>query len=223
MIDIVLSGRSFGPASGGKPTALVALLHGLGADGGDLIALAPRLSRALPQALFVSPDAPFPCDMAPYGRQWFSLQDRSPATIHAGVAAARPILDRFLDEALAVWELKADALALLGFSQGAMTALHVGLRRSVPPAAIMAFSGVLVGSVPSQPAAGYPPVLLVHGEEDPVVPFSSLGAARATLAAAGVRVEALARPGLGHAIDEAGLEAAEAMLTRCLGAVAGRR
>jgi len=223
MIDIVLSGRSFGPAAGGKPTALVALLHGLGADGGDLIALAPRLARALPRALFVSPDAPFPCDMAPYGRQWFSLQDRSTASIHAGMAAARPILDRFLDEALAVWELKADALALLGFSQGAMAALHVGLRRNVPPAAIVAFSGTLVGAVPPKPAAGYPPVLLVHGEEDPVVPFSSFGAARATLAAAGVPVEAVARPGLGHGIDEAGLEAAEAMLARCLGAVAGRQ
>jgi phospholipase/carboxylesterase len=221
MTDITLSGHSFGPAAGGTPTALVVLLHGLGADGNDLIALAPQLARTLPRALFVSPDAPFPCDMAPYGRQWFSLQDRAPARVHEGTTMARPILDRFLDEALAVWGLKDDALALLGFSQGAMMALHAGLRRKNPPAAIVAFSGALIGDVPPASAGGYPPVLLVHGEDDPVVPFSSFRYARTTLAAAGVSVEAVSRPGLGHGIDPTGLEAAQTMLARCLGAVAG--
>lgn len=221
MTDIALSGRSFGPAAGGKPTALVVLLHGLGADGADLISLAPVLARALPRAIFVAPDAPFPCDMAPYGRQWFSLQDRSPTKILEGATIVRPIVDRFLDEALEVWGLKGDTLALLGFSQGAMTSLYVGLRRSVPPAAILAFSGVLVGDVPAAESGGYPPVLLVHGEDDEVVPFSSFRYARAALTAASVPVETLARPGLGHGIDEVGLEAAQKMLNRCLGAVAG--
>jgi len=222
MTDINLSGRSFGPAAGGKPTALVALLHGLGADANDLIALAPELARALPRALFVSPDAPFPCDMAPFGRQWFSLQDRAPAKILDGVTMARPILDNFLDEALAVWGIEGQALALLGFSQGAMMALYAGLRRSVPPAAIVAFSGALVGEVPPlAPGKRYPTVLLAHGEDDDVVPFASFRYARATLSAAGVPVEDLARPGLRHGIDETGLEAAKGMLGRCLGAVAG--
>ena len=197
------------------------LLHGLGADGNDLIGLAPELARALPRVMFVSPDAPFPCDMAPYGRQWFSLQDRAPARVQEGTAMARPILDRFLDEALSVWGLKDDALALLGFSQGAMMALYTGLRRPKPPAAIVAFSGALIGDVPVAPAAGYPPVLLVHGEDDPVVPFSSFRFARTTLGAAGVSVETVSRPGLGHGIDPAGLASAKAMLVRCLGSVAG--
>lgn len=221
MTDITLSGHSYGPATGGKPTALVVLLHGLGADGNDLIALAPELARTLPRALFVSPDAPFPCDMAPYGRQWFSLQDRASARVQEGTVMARPILDRFLDEALDVWGLKDDALALLGFSQGAMMALHAGLRRKNPPAAIVAFSGALIGEVPATPAGGYPPVLLVHGEDDPIVPFSSFRFARTALAAAGVSVEAVSRPGLGHGIDPAGIAVAQAMLARCLGAVAG--
>lgn len=222
MTDISLTGHSFGPAAGGNPTALVVLLHGLGADGNDLISLAPELARSLPQAMFVSPDAPFPCDLAPYGRQWFSLQDRASAPVLEGTAMARPILDRFLDEALAVWNLKDDALALLGFSQGAMMALHTGLRRTNPPAAIVAFSGALIGEVPAASARGYPPVLLVHGEDDSVVPFSSYRFARTTLTAAGVSVEAVSRPGLGHGIDPTGLAAAKAMLARCLGVVAGK-
>jgi phospholipase/carboxylesterase len=221
MTDSTLSGRSFSPAAGGKPTALVVLLHGLGADGADLISLAPMLGRALPHAMFVAPDAPFPCDLAPYGRQWFSLQDRSSAKVLEGTTMVRPIVDRFIDEALAVWGLKDDALALLGFSQGAMTSLYVGLRRAAPPAAIMAFSGLLVGDVPSASVKGYPPVLLVHGEDDDVVQFSSFQHARLSLTAAGVPVEALARPGMGHGIDEEGLAAAQKMLARCLGAVAG--
>lgn len=221
MTDIALTGHSFGPAAGGSPTALVVLLHGLGADGNDLISLAPELARALPRALFVSPDGPFPCDMAPYGRQWFSLQDRASTRVLEGTTIARPILDRFLDEALAVWGLKDGALALLGFSQGAMMALHAGLRRPNPPAAIVAFSGALIGEVPAASPGGYPPVLLVHGEDDPVVPFSSFRYARTTLAAAGVSVEAVSRPGLAHGIDPTGLEAAQTMLARCLGAVAG--
>lgn len=218
-----LTGPSFGPAAGGKPAALVVMLHGLGADGRDLIALAPMLARALPRALFVSPDAPFPCDMAPYGRQWFSLQDRAPARLLEGMALAQPIVDGFLDGALDALELDGSAAALLGFSQGAMTSLYAGLRRRTPPAAILAFSGALVGEVPPPRSVGggYPPVLLVHGEEDPVVPFESFRRARAALTAAGVPVEAVTRPGLGHGIDEAGLDAAQAMLARCLGAVAG--
>jgi phospholipase/carboxylesterase len=216
-----LTGPSFGPAAGGKPTALVVMLHGLGADGRDLIALAPMLARAVPRALFVSPDAPFPCDMAPYGRQWFSLQDRAPARLVEGLQLARPIVDGFLDGALEALALDGGALALLGFSQGAMTSLYTGLRRPVRPAAILAFSGALVGEVPPAGGAGYPPVLLVHGEGDPVVPFDSFRRARAALTAAGVPVEAVTRPALGHGIDDAGLDAAQAMLARCLGAVAG--
>src|ERR1700747_2039309 len=95
-----LSGPSRPPASGGKPRCLVILLHGLGADGNDLIGLAPYWARLLPNAEFVSPNAPFPCDTVPYGYQWFSSQDRSPEAVLGGVRAAAPILDAFIDEAL---------------------------------------------------------------------------------------------------------------------------
>src|SRR6478609_4175417 len=98
---MALSGPSRPPVAGGKPRCLVILLHGLGADGNDLIGLQQYWGPLLPDAEFVSPDAPFPCDMAPYGYQWFSVQDRSPDAILGGVRAAAPILDAFIDDALA--------------------------------------------------------------------------------------------------------------------------
>ena len=201
-----LSGPSHPPASGGKPKRLVILLHGLGADGNDLIGLAPYWARLLPEAEFVSPNAPFPCDMAPYGYQWFSAQDRSPAAVLAGVRAAAPMLDAFIDEALAARGLGDADLALVGFSQGTMMSLFVGLRRAQPAAGILGFSGrllapeLLVNELRSRPR-----VLLVHGAEDPLVPYASLAAAEAALKEAGVPVETLTCPGIGHSIDENGL------------------
>src|SRR5438128_905626 len=108
-----LTGPVHRPLSGGKAKKLVLLLHGLGADGNDLIGLAPVLARILPDAEFVAPNAPYPCDMAPYGFQWFSLQERDPETILAGVRATAPILDAFVDEALATRGLAEKDLALV--------------------------------------------------------------------------------------------------------------
>lgn len=213
-----LSGPVAKPLSGAKPTSLVVLLHGVGADGHDLISLAPYWAKLLPDTEFVAPDGPQPCDMAPYGRQWFSLQDRTPAVIFAGVSASAPALDRFLDEALAARGLDDSRLALVGFSQGTMMSLHAGLRRARPLAGIIGFSGALTG--PDHLAAeirSRPPVLLIHGEADPVVPFSMMPAAAQTLQANGVPVETLACPGLGHSIDEAGLTRGGAFLQRVLG------
>jgi phospholipase/carboxylesterase len=215
-----LSGPVASPPSGAKPTALVVLLHGVGADGHDLISLASHWAPLLPNAEFVAPDGPQPCDMAPYGRQWFSLQDRTPSVIFAGVSASAPSLDRFLDEALAARGLDDSRLALVGFSQGTMMSLHVGLRRARPLAGIVGFSGALTG--PDHLAAeirSRPPVLLIHGEADPVVPFSMLGLAEQTLNANQVPVETLACPRLGHSIDEAGLKRGGAFLQRVLGTI----
>lgn len=205
---VQLSGPRFGPLSKGPAQQLVVVLHGLGADGQDLIELAPHWAKALPDAAFVAPDAPDPCDMGPYGRQWFSLQDRQPARMAAGARAARGALDAFLDAELARLSLPGSALALAGFSQGCMMALYTGLRRAVPPAAILGYSGALVA--PERLAAemtGRPPVLLVHGEADDVVPAAASRAAESALRAAGVPVEALYRPGLAHSIDIVGIEA----------------
>ncbi|MBV1799070.1 alpha/beta hydrolase [Siccirubricoccus sp. G192] len=222
---VELHGPRRGPASGGPARQLVVLLHGVGADGQDLIELAPVWARALPEAAFIAPDAPSPCDMAPYGRQWFTLQDRSPARMAAGVRAVAPLLDAFLEAELARLSLPASALALMGFSQGAMTALFTGLRRATPPAAILAYSGALLApEALTAEIVSRPPVLLVHGEADEVVPAQASRAAEAALRAAGVPVEALYRPGLGHGIDEAGLAAGAALLAKTFssGSSAGR-
>lgn len=213
-----LSGPSFGPEAGGKPNSLVVLLHGVGADGDDLIGLAPHWARALPGALFVSPHAPFPCDMAPFGRQWFSLQDRDPSRILAGVQAAAPILDAFLDQALAQAALGPERLALVGFSQGTMMSLYLAPRRAHAPACVVGYSGALIGAERlAAETRARPPVLLVHGEADPVVSFAAMAAAAAALGTVGLAVKSLRRPGLGHAIDEAGLLAGGRFLAEHLG------
>jgi len=212
-----LSGPSRPPASGGKPRRLVILLHGLGADGNDLIGLAPYWARLLPDAEFLSPNAPFPCDMAPYGYQWFSSQDRSPEAVLGGVRAAAPILDAFIDEALEERGLDSRELALVGFSQGTMMSLFVGLRRAEPVAGIVGFSGrLLAPELLASELRSRPPTLLVHGTEDPLVPYSSLAAAETTLKAAGVPVETVTSVGIGHSIDDQGLRRGGQFLKKVL-------
>ena len=201
-----LAGPSRPPASGGKPRRLVILLHGLGADGNDLIGLARYWARLLPDAEFLSPNAPFPCDTAPYGYQWFSSQDRSPEAVLGGVRAAAPILDAFIDEALEERHLGSAELALVGFSQGTMMSLFVGLRRAEPVAGIVGFSGrLLAPELLASELRSSPPTLVVHGTEDPVVPYSSMAAAETALKTAGVPVETVTSVGIGHSIDDQGL------------------
>ncbi|WP_270938496.1 alpha/beta hydrolase [Falsiroseomonas oryzae] len=212
-----LDGPRWGPAEGGAPRKLVLLLHGLGADGFDLIDLAPGWGRAVPEALFVAPHAPEPCDIAPYGRQWFSVQDRTPARMLAGARVAADHLAAFLDAETARLGLAASDVALMGFSQGAMTALFTGLRRSPPPAAILAYAGRLIGAelLPAE-LRGRPPVLLVHGEADDVVPVDGSREAERVLVELGVPVESAWRPGLAHGLDDAGLALGALTLQRCL-------
>jgi len=215
---MALSGPSRPPLSGGKPRRLVILLHGLGADGNDLIGLQQYWGRLVPEAEFVSPNAPFPCDMAPYGHQWFSVQDRTPAAVLAGVRAAAPSLDAYIDEELEKRGLDESEAALVGFSQGTMMSLYVGLRREKPLAGILGYSGrliaadLLAGEIRSRP-----PVLLVHGTDDPMVPFESLAQAEAALQAAGVPIETLACVGIEHSIDPEGLERGGRFLREVLG------
>ena len=201
-----LDGPRFGPAAGGKPDSLVILLHGLGADGDDLIGLAPHWAQALPNTVFVSPHAPFPCDMAPYGRQWFSLQDRTSGLVLAGVQAAAPILNAFIDAELKAHGLTEDRLALVGFSQGTMMSLYVAPRRERAIAGVVGYSGALIGAeLLASEIRSRPPVLLIHGDADPVVPVQAMEAAARTLKAVGIPVTTESRPGLPHSIDEVGL------------------
>ncbi len=200
-----LDGPRWGPASKAAPKQLVVLCHGLGADGHDLIDLAPSWSHALPDALFVSVDAPLSHDSG-FGRQWWSIADRSPPSVEAGVRSAAGFLDAFIDAELARLGLPAEAYALMGFSQGAMTVLFTGLRRAAAPRAILAFSGALIAPerLPAE-LANRAPVLLVHGQADEVVPVQRSQEAEAALRAAGVPVEAAYVPRLGHGIDDTGL------------------
>ena len=205
-----LKATRWGPAEG-PVQQLVVICHGVGASGRDLIDLAPVWGRALPRAVFTAPDAPEPYDMAPTGRQWFSLVDRSPPKLLAGVAVAADALDAFVASEAARLGLDHDAVALMGFSQGAMTVLHAGLRRAPGPCGVLAFSGAWL---PPATVAARPPVLLVHGEADDVVPVGRSRDAEAALGAAGVDVTALYLPGLGHWIDEAGRAAGARFLGR---------
>ena len=219
---MALSGPSRPPLAGGKPRRLVILLHGLGADGNDLIGLQQYWARLVPDAEFVSPNAPFPCDMAAYGYQWFSVQDRTPAAMLAGVRAAAPILDAYIDEELQKRGLAEGDAALVGFSQGTMMSLFVGLRRERPLAGILGYSGRLIGpELLAGELRTRPPVLLVHGTEDPLVPFASMAAAETALKAAGVPVETLACPGIEHSIDPEGLQRGGLFLRQVLSAPAG--
>jgi phospholipase/carboxylesterase len=159
----------------------------------------------VPDALFVSVDAPFTHDSG-FGRQWWSVADRSPPVMEAGARRAAEFLHAFIDAEMARLNLPADAYALMGFSQGAMTVLFTGLRHVPPPRAILAFSGALIApeSLASE-QTGHPPVLLVHGEADQQVPVSRSRDAEAVLRAAGVPVEATYVPRLGHGIDDTGI------------------
>jgi phospholipase/carboxylesterase len=210
--EISLSGP-FLPAKSGQIRHLVVLLHGLGADGNDLFGLAPELADSLPDAAFISPNAPFPCDMAPYGYQWFSLLNWSEASMLKGVQNAAPILNAFIDEQLEKHKLKPSSLAIIGFSQGTMTALHTLLRRPEPIAGIVGFSGALISPpLLASEIQNKTPVCLIHGNADPIVPFAALAQAETALKAAGVPVEAHARPGLPHGIDGPGLDIARRFL-----------
>jgi phospholipase/carboxylesterase len=192
------------PPSRGKATHLVVLLHGYGADGNDLIGLAPHWQRALPTAAFVAPNAPEPCAGAPMGHQWFAISRIDPHEMAKGVEGAARALDEFLDAELKRLGLAGDRMALVGFSQGTMMALHVGLRRAVPPAAIVGYSGLLAGAPPViGPDA--PPILLVHGAADPTIPAGAIFDAAGQLGRAGAAVQWHVSAGVGHAIDETGL------------------
>lgn len=205
------------PPASGVAKSLVVFLHGFGADGADLIAIGAEWRRAMPDAAFASPHAPERCMATPTGRQWFPLTFRDPDERRRGVVAARPGLDAFLDAELARHKLGPDRLALVGFSQGAMMALHAGLRRKTPPLAILGYSGMLVSpEVLKDEATCRPPILLVHGERDDVIPVDALFAAIEGLAAAEIPVEWHLSPGLGHGIDGEGLRQGQAFLANAM-------
>lgn len=205
------------PKAGKKPTSIVILLHGLGANGMDLIGLARYWEQILPDTVFVSPDAPFPCDMAPVGYQWFSLQEWTPESILRGVEQAAPILNAYIDKMLEHYSLSDDRLALVGFSQGTMMSLYAGPRRKNRIAGILGYSGALVGAEALDGADIHKvPVHLIHGDADTVIPVSAFHTAKEALKTHGFSVTGGVTHGLGHGIDDDGIEAGAAFLSRIL-------
>ena len=182
------------------------LLHGYGADGNDLIGLAPVLAPLMPDVVFHAPNAPYPCEGNPMGYQWFGISRLDPGGAAAGVRSAAPFVDTFLDETMAKYGLDETKTALIGFSQGTMMALHVGLRRDqaarrhhrlLRPARRAGGAGAEIQS--------RPPVLLVHGDSDQMLPHQLSAEAAAALKANGVPVEFHIAKDIGHGIDQTGL------------------
>ena len=205
------------PAAAGRTSQLVVFLHGYGADGNDLIELGRQWRVLMPEAGFVAPNASERSPAAPMGRQWFALSNRPPDDPSGGderwtgAVKARGAIDAFLDAELKRLSLDDSKLALVGFSQGAMMALHVGLRRPGAPAAILGYSGLLIGperlsEATARDARGAPPpVLLVHGEQDPLIPFDAMFMAAEALAGASIPTQWHLSLGIAHGIDAEGL------------------
>ena len=197
------------PAAGGFSSHLVVFLHGYGADGKDLIDLANPFSMALPNATFISPDAPDPCAMSPQGRQWFPIEE-----IPNGAIRASESLIKLINKEAEHLNLTFKDVVLIGFSQGAMMSMQCLLINREQLGAIIGYSGALreenIDAANDQILDGKhkfsdTPILLVHGEQDEVVPFQSLERSKNLLNKIGFNVETLSRPNLAHGIDPEGI------------------
>ena len=220
-----LTGPEQAPHSGKQAQQLVILLHGYGSDGADLISLAPAFADILPHAHFIAPNAPFNCEMSPFGYQWFSLMQYDPGSFEMPsfdpkdmwkkANDAAPILNHFIESQLERFKLKDCQLALVGFSQGTMMALHVSLRRALPCAGVLGYSGALLDANPSpKNILSRPPVCLIHGVVDPVVPFMAMEHAKRGLESVDIPLETHARPMLAHGIDPQGIEIGKTFLQK---------
>ncbi len=227
-MSVALDGPRIPPGSG-RAKALVVFLHGYGADGNDLIEIGRQWRALLPDAAFVSPHAPERCAASPMGRQWFALGNQPPDDPAGaeerwrGVVRARGAIEAFLDAELSRLGLDESRLALVGFSQGAMMALHVGLRRRLAPAALLGYSGMLVGPEHLGEAAARdsrgsrPPILLIHGDQDPLIPIEAMFIAADALASADIPAQWHVSFGAGHGIDGGGLSHGGQFLAKAFG------
>ncbi len=199
-------------SASGKTNSLVLFLHGYGANGEDLLGIGEHVAPVLPDTVFVAVDAPTPSVANPSGFQWFPIpwiDGSTEAVMVKELVRSAKLLDAFIDKILADEGLNPDRLVLFGFSQGTMMGLHVAPRRADPVAGIVGFSGRLMfpGCI-AEEAKSRPPALLVHGDDDEVVPFAELQAATEALQAAGFEVSSHVMEGMGHGISPDGLSMA---------------
>jgi phospholipase/carboxylesterase len=212
----IVNGASLKPLSGAAPKQIVLLLHGFGSSGSDLISLAPTWQQSLPDALFLAPHAPQRCSFGA-GYQWWGLSDLSPSALAAGAAQAAPAIDEFIDRKLRQYDLSEADLAIIGFSQGTMMALHVGLRRLRQIAAIVGYSGMMTGIGALRPdQITKPPVLLIHGSDDPVIPVAALHSAENELKRLGIPVSTHISAGVDHSVDPVGLRLGRDFVAKAL-------
>lgn len=202
-MNVIFSGPSLQPLAGGKPESIVVLIHGYGADGDDLLALGRSWASLLPNTLFIAPHGPSVCEMNSSGNQWFGLKDWDSARILKEIQMLTPSFNRYLDTLLKTHNLSSEQLALVGFSQGAMLALHVALHRP-QCAGVVAYSGAFLND-PKELKIGRPPILLIHGTEDQVLQASFSQIAEENLKALHVPVTLSLLPNLEHGIDGRGL------------------
>ncbi|MEZ6022959.1 MAG: dienelactone hydrolase family protein [Hyphomonadaceae bacterium] len=216
-MTVFLDGPRMPPARGGPPDALVILLHGYGSNGSDLISLAPYWADAIPGAAFVAPNGIEPIAQVPGGYQWFPITQLDPHLMEQGARLAAPSVDRFIDRELERYGLDESRLALVGFSQGTMMALQVGLRREKPAAAILGYSGVLVGARGlKEEMRAKPPILFIHGDQDPTIPIPAMFESAEALAASGHGAQWHVSYGVPHSIGPDGLELGGAFLATYL-------
>ena len=203
---IDLSGPEIGPASGGPAKKIIVFVHGYGADGNDLISLGQHFAQAVPDAAFISPNAPYRCDGSPYGYQWYDVWMKDREERLAAIRSTAAIFDNFIDQQLARHELAEEDLVLVGFSQGTMMSLFTAPRRENPVAGLVGYSGRMEApDLLKDEIRSKPQVVMVHGDSDELLPLSEMETAAAALRENGVAVDTHIRPGLGHGIDEEGI------------------
>ncbi len=224
MDDFRLEGPRLNTLSG-NTRQLIVILHGYGADGADLMPLAHEWQKLLPDAEFVAPDAPWPCDNNPLGCQWFPLNITphgvvsTPMERWQGAQGVAPALHDFIDSERERTGLKESQVALAGFSQGAMMALHAGLHRRETPAAVVSYSGMILGPQYLDGISARPPVFMAHGSADDIVPFEALSMSQQALQKAGISVETWVEQGVGHGIDDRAVELGGRFLAKNFGVV----
>jgi phospholipase/carboxylesterase len=199
-----------------KPKNIIVFLHGYGANGQDLIGIGAEWKRALPHTIFISPDAPFPCEMSPLGRQWFSLSEYTIPAMEREIVNVWPTLDGYLDAVLDHYDLTDGQMILCGFSQGCMMGLYALPRRHRPCAGILGYSGRLLGEKELKTGQNKEtPIYLIHGEADNVVPSESWDHATQTLEEYGYDVSGYTTPYLGHGIDPKGISSGLKFVQDC--------